>query len=56
MKDIIDTVIQSCIEKHQRMEVVARYIRMKYRIRIDKEVIEHRARSLSNSGDAQLAA
>ena len=55
MKDILDTVIEKCVAKKQRLDVVRRYLRIKYRIRIDQEAIELRARNF-HGDDVQAAA
>ncbi len=42
MNCLIDKAIQKAARKRHKVEVIRRYIRMKYRIQLDTEVLESR--------------
>lgn len=46
MKCTLNSIIENCLKKTAKVEVIRRYIRMKYRIQIDADAIELRARQM----------
>ncbi len=47
MKDLIDDIAKRYLVKGKRLEVIRRYIRMKYRINIDSSALLNRVKSFN---------
>ncbi len=55
MKCIIDETVDTAVRKNKRVDVIARYLRMKYHLRIDTLSLMHRIEVLKRKQELQIA-
>jgi tRNA(Ser,Leu) C12 N-acetylase TAN1 len=48
MQCVINTVLEQARNKNKRLEVISRYIRLKYKIRMDISTLKNRIKGLKN--------
>lgn len=52
---IVDNVLASTLKKGKRLDIVRRYLRMKYHVHLDAAAIQSRLKSLKIDSDLRLS-
>lgn len=55
MKCIIDETVDTAVRKNKKVDVIARYLRMKYRLNIDTIALKQRVAVFQRQNELRLA-